>query len=109
MKFNSKNPFLAIILSLLISACAEEVQLTIFDDAAISNEDQTTDWLAYERTQNERRFSPLDDINSNNVADLKVHWFMDLPNDVGLVSTPLVVNGILFEKGQKKPYQNLKV
>ncbi len=99
MKFSSKTLSLVITLSLLLSCCAEEVQPTIYNDEAISNEDQTSDWLAYGRTHNERRFSPVDDINVNNVADLKVDWFMDLPNDVGLVSTPLVVNGVLYFTG----------
>ena len=29
---------------------------------------------------------------TGNVADLKVDWFLDLPRDVGLVSTPLVID-----------------
>ena len=34
------------------------------------------------------------DINTDNVSSLRVDWYMDLPNDVGLVSTPLVVDGV---------------
>jgi hypothetical protein len=30
------------------------------------------------------------------VASLKVDWFIDLPNDYGLVSTPLVTDGVLY-------------
>lgn len=69
------------------------------DDQAIADEEQVSDWLAYGRTHNERRFSPLTDVNTANVADLKVDWYVDLPNDVGLVSTPLVVNGVLYFVG----------
>lgn len=85
--------------SLFLSTCSEKKQDVIIDDAAISNEEQVSDWLAYGRTHNERRFGPLDDINVSNVKNLKVDWYMDLPNDVGLVSTPLVVDGILYFTG----------
>jgi len=66
------------------------------DDKVIADETQTENWLAYGRTHNERRFSPLADINTSNVNNLKVDWFIDLPHDRGLVSTPLVIDGVLF-------------
>jgi len=84
---------------LLISACEKAPDVIVYDDAAIANESQTGEWLAYGRTHNERRFSPSDQINTGNVANLKVDWFLDLPRDVGLVSTPLVVDGTLYFTG----------
>ena len=84
---------------LLLSACGKEPDVVVYDDAAIANESQTGEWLAYGRTHNERRFSPSDQINTSNVAKLKVDWFLDLPRDVGLVSTPLVVDGTLYFTG----------
>jgi quinohemoprotein ethanol dehydrogenase len=73
--------------------------LTTIDDVAIADESNTSDWLAYGRTHSEQRFSPINDISSKNVANLKVDWFMDLPNDIGLVSSPLVVKGVLYFTG----------
>jgi quinohemoprotein ethanol dehydrogenase len=84
---------------LLISACEKPTEDVAYDDAAIANESQTSEWLAYGRTHNERRFSPSDQINTGNVAKLKVDWFLDLPQDVGLVSTPLVIDGTLYFTG----------
>ena len=83
----------------LLSGCEKKTENPVYDDAAIANETQTTDWLAYGRTHNELRFSPSEQINTNNVADLRVDWFMDLPNDVGLVSTPLVIDGVMYFTG----------
>ena len=80
-------------------SCTSERQPGTAEDRAIADENNTSEWLAYGRTHNERRFSPLDDIKTSNVADLGVEWFLDLPNDVGLVSTPLVVDGILYFTG----------
>lgn len=68
-------------------------------DVQLADETQAHDWLAYGRTHNERRFSPLTQINDGNVANLKVDWYLDLPNDVGLVSTPLVIDGVLYFVG----------
>ena len=84
---------------LLIAACDKDAEVVAYDDKALADESQAANWLAYGRTHNERRFSPSDQVNTGNVANLKVDWFLDLPNDVGLVSTPLVVDGTLYFTG----------
>ena len=84
---------------LLIAACDKDAEVVAYDDKALADESQTANWLAYGRTHNERRFSPSDQVNTGNVAKLKVDWFLDLPNDVGLVSTPLVIDGTLYFTG----------
>ena len=83
-------------LLLLAAACsppeaARQTDTTV-DDAAMSDESQGENWLAFGRTYSEQRFSPLEQINDSNVTDLAVDWYLDLPNDHGLVSTPLVVD-----------------
>ena len=75
---------------------SSDSQLADHDDRAIADESRIQDWLSYGRTHSERRFSPLTDIHTGNVAKLRVDWYMDLPEDVGLVSTPLVVDGVLY-------------
>lgn len=69
------------------------------EDEKIADESNTADWLAYGRTHSEQRFSPVSDIDTNTVANLKADWYLDLPNDVALVSTPLVIDGILYFTG----------
>ena len=78
---------------------ATDIDIAAIGDAEIADERRTEDWLAYGRTHSETRFSPLTDINRESVARLGVAWYMDLPNDVGLVSTPLVVDGLLYFTG----------
>lgn len=68
-------------------------------DADIARTSNTSDWLAYGRTHDEQRFSPLTDINATNVGQLGAAWHLDLPTDSGLVSTPLVANGVLYFTG----------
>ncbi|HUE88264.1 MAG TPA: c-type cytochrome [Vicinamibacterales bacterium] len=67
----------------------------VVDDAALSNEAGGDNWLAYGRTYSEQRFSPLTQISDATVSRLRPDWFVELPNDRGLVSTPLVVDGVL--------------
>ena len=71
----------------------------LITDEDISNDKNTSDWLAYGRTHSEQRFSPIDQINLETIKNLGVSWYLDLPFDVGLVATPLVAEGVLYFPG----------
>jgi len=62
----------------------------------MADDSQGDNWLAYGRTDSEQRYSPLEQVDHTNVNNLKLDWYMDLPNDRGLVSPPLVVAGPIF-------------
>jgi quinohemoprotein ethanol dehydrogenase len=53
-------------------------------------------WLSYGRTYDEQRFSPLAQINANNVRELGLAWYADLDTNRGQEATPLVVDGVLY-------------
>jgi quinohemoprotein ethanol dehydrogenase len=78
---------------------ATAVSATQVDDAAMADEVQGENWLAYGRTYSEQRHSPLDQVNKGNVSRLAVDWYLDLPEDRGLVSTPLVADGVMYFVG----------
>ena len=71
----------------------------VVDDAALGNEANGDNWLAYGRTYSEQRFSPLTQISDASISRLRPGWVLELPGDRGLVSTPLVVNGVLYFVG----------
>ncbi len=71
----------------------------VVDDAALANESSGNNWLAFGRTYSEQRFSPLTQINETTVSRLAPDWVVELPTDRGLVSTPLVVDGIMYFTG----------
>jgi len=54
------------------------------------------EWLSYGRDPGEMRYSPLDQINAENVAELGVAWTYDPGTYRGLEATPLVHNGIMY-------------
>ncbi|MGA8489237.1 MAG: PQQ-dependent dehydrogenase, methanol/ethanol family [Terriglobales bacterium] len=53
-------------------------------------------WMVHGRTYSEQRFSPLKQINDQNVSQLKLAWFYDLDTRRGQEATPLVVDGVMY-------------
>src|SRR5215468_1865163 len=53
------------------------------------------DWLMMNRTFDERRFSPLNQINTRNVGQLRMAWSRGLPNGTQ-ESTPIVYRGVMY-------------
>ncbi len=67
------------------------------DGARIAAADADPDnWLSHGRDYGEQRFSPLDDIRRDNVADLGLAWSFDFGTERGLEATPLAVDGVLY-------------
>lgn len=67
------------------------------DDAALATAaNEATEWLSYGRDYQETRYSPLNQITAQNVADLGVAWTFDTDSFRGLEATPLIHNGILY-------------
>ena len=56
-------------------------------------------WLAHGRTYDEQRFSPLDEINADNVSELGLAWYFDTGTNRGLEASPIVVDGIMYTSG----------
>ena len=53
------------------------------------------DWLHISRTYDQHRFSPLSQINKDNVARLRMAWSRDLPEGTQ-ESTPIVYRGVMY-------------
>ncbi|MBL6939398.1 MAG: PQQ-dependent dehydrogenase, methanol/ethanol family [Alphaproteobacteria bacterium] len=68
-------------------------------DRIIHADNTPGDWLSYGRTYSEQRFSPLKDINRDNVKQLGVAWEFRTNTTRGLESTPIVSNGVMFVTG----------
>jgi PQQ-dependent dehydrogenase (methanol/ethanol family) len=67
------------------------------DAERLTNTDkEPRNWLAYGRTYNEQRFSPLNQITDQNTHQLGLTWYFDLDTRRGQEATPLVVDGVMF-------------
>jgi quinohemoprotein ethanol dehydrogenase len=53
-------------------------------------------WMSVGRTWSEQRFSPLKQINDKTVGRLGLAWYADLNTYRGVLATPLVIDGVLY-------------
>jgi len=53
-------------------------------------------WLLNGRTFDEQHFSPLKSITDQNVGGLGLAWYLDIDSGMGIVSEPIVVDGIAY-------------
>lgn len=53
-------------------------------------------WMSYGRNYDEQRFSPLTQINTENVAELGLAWFADFDTNRGQEATPLIIDGSIY-------------
>ena len=54
------------------------------------------DWMNYRRTYDVTGFSPLDQINRDNVGDLRMVWAWSVRDNSRWVPTPIVANGLMY-------------
>ena len=75
-------------------------QIGLIDGTRIAAADQEPQyWLSHGRTYSEQRYSPLERVNADNVAELGLDWYYDTGTDRGLEATPIVVDGVMFATG----------
>src|SRR5580700_528543 len=59
-------------------------------------DDEPGNWMSHGRTYSEQRFSPLKQINDQNVGQLGLAWYLDLDIRRGQEATPIVVDGVMY-------------
>ncbi|GAB5488834.1 MAG: PQQ-dependent methanol/ethanol family dehydrogenase [Parasphingorhabdus sp.] len=79
---------------LLLVACESQVPETEATDTAAASDG--TEWSNIGFDAKEQRHSPLDQINEENVGELGIAWFKDLPDARGQEATPVMVDGKLY-------------
>jgi alcohol dehydrogenase (cytochrome c) len=79
--------------------------------AADPGTEDPNNWPQYNRSANAWRYSPLDQINKDNVAKLQVAWIAQGGDiTMGLQETPLVIDGVVYSisSGDKVAALNAK-
>ena len=97
MRGYAKILTMTVAVATLLSAASALAQPV--DTARIAGGDPN-DWLTYHQSYNGWSYSPLDQINANNVKDLEVAW-ISVPGHAtrGLQTMPLVADGVLYYTG----------
>jgi alcohol dehydrogenase (cytochrome c) len=62
------------------------------------------DWTSYDGSYTGNRYSPLEQINTNNIQRLAPAWISPVPNAPRLEVTPVVVDGIMYITGPNEAY-----
>jgi quinohemoprotein ethanol dehydrogenase len=67
--------------------------------ANYDNSAEDPDWPLDGRDEGNTHFSPLEQINANNVGELGIAWVVDIPTPDGMVGTPLIADGVIYQTG----------
>ena len=94
-----KHVLWALATLLALSGAGTQAADTVVDDKYLSTDGDGSNWAAYGRTSSETRYSPLDQINADNVKKLGIQWALDLPKERSLISTPLAIDGVIYFTG----------
>jgi alcohol dehydrogenase (cytochrome c) len=87
---------MVLLLGAVVTVAARDVTIDRLNKA----DSEPENWLVYGATYRSLRYSPLDQINVNNVRALQAAWAFQLGIvDNGLQSTPLVADGVMFIVG----------
>ncbi len=86
--------------ALALSGCdlgVEDERVGGIDNIRLINAgDDPANWITHGGTYSEQRFSPLDQVNRDNVGELGLAWFADMDTARGQEATPLVMDGKLY-------------
>jgi quinohemoprotein ethanol dehydrogenase len=91
--------FLALVATLSIAACAPKPPVSsvrVVDDTLLSDELDGRNWAGYGRTYSENHYSPLSEISTQNVKNLRLAWTHDLGVKQRADSQPLEANGVVY-------------
>src|SRR5881392_2588220 len=97
------------LISLVLAVCAASLAVALHSFAGDSPKpgdvtetrvaaDASTgaNWLLNGRTFDGKHFSPLTQINDKNVSQLSLAWYLDIDSAMGVVSEPIVVDGVAY-------------
>jgi len=78
------------------SSSTNDLTVSKSGDTELPSSKALGDWSYHGQSPKEERFSPLDQITTDNVAELSLAWYIDLPGKRGQEATPLVINGVMY-------------
>lgn len=68
-------------------------------ETTVATQAADVEWPQYGLNDAETRFSPLAQINVDNVSELGLDWYFDYPTARGKEATPVVIDGVIYTTG----------
>jgi len=92
--------YLSFLIPILLTACGTATGGPATGDSGVDAariiKADAAEWVSHGRGYDEQRFSPLDQINQQNVGSLGLAWFADMDTARGQEATPLVIDGKIY-------------
>ncbi|MFI4973192.1 MAG: PQQ-dependent dehydrogenase, methanol/ethanol family [Caulobacterales bacterium] len=82
--------------ALALVACHQKGPAAVDGARILAADNDPGNWMTQGRTYSEQRYSPLDKINTSNVANLGLAWNFELSTNRGVETTPIVVDGVMY-------------
>ncbi|WP_304236666.1 PQQ-dependent dehydrogenase, methanol/ethanol family [Jiulongibacter sediminis] len=99
MNFGIKALAFAFLCGAGLFSCDTSQNLSVDDAALRATDGSDGNWLTYGLDYAETRYSPLSQINAENISELGLAWDLDLGTKRGIETTPLVVNSVMYLTG----------
>src|SRR5262245_12306554 len=80
----------------LIFALAVAAGVAAYSQSGLAATAKNVEWTQHGGNPLEQRYSALNQVTADNVGQLGLAWFADVPERGGYQSTPLVVDGVLY-------------
>jgi len=87
---------MAVISCKTVSEAKSKGPVAVDQARLLKGTDDPTQWSHYGGSYNEQRFSPLQQINSQNVKDLGLAWYADYDTNQNQHGSPLYVDGVIY-------------
>ena len=68
----------------------------VTEERLLNAEDEPGQWMMVGGTYDERHYSPLDEINRDNVENLQLTWYADYAVNLSQQGTPLYIDGVIY-------------
>src|SRR5690606_1610168 len=68
----------------------------ITDERLLNAADEPSQWMMVGGTYEERHYSPLSEINGNNLDQLGLAWYADYDTNLSQQGTPLYIDGVIY-------------
>src|ERR1700677_1459824 len=96
--YRKPMPRKLLLLAALVPCLALAQQPKRVDDTAMRKA-APNEWVTYGHDYAETHFSPLKQINADNVGRLGLAWSWETGTEGGIESTPLISTGVLYATG----------
>jgi alcohol dehydrogenase (cytochrome c)/quinohemoprotein ethanol dehydrogenase len=97
----TRNVGLGLLAALALAGCqkaaeAPQAAAAVTDERLLKAESEPSQWLTYNGSYSEQRFSRLKQIDTSNVKQLGLSWSADYDTNLQQTGTPLYIDGVIY-------------